>query len=341
MTSLDGPYHLLKVANVIDETKDSKSFVFEIPEELAERFQYRSGQFLTFRVEVEGHRVVRCYSLASAPDLDPRPKVTVKRVVDGRASNWMNDEVIAGSKLEVMPPAGHFCLRERDTPIVLFGGGSGITPIISIIKTALETTSRNIKLLYANRNDQSVIFKDELAALLLAHGDRLELVHRLDDVHGYVDAALVVQEIGPKADADFYICGPGPFMEVVESALTSLSIDEDQIFIERFESADSSLTNAPVDTSGGAVVSVKLDGVETEVDIGDGETILAAARRAGLEPPFACEEAYCGCCMARVVEGDVEMSFNDGGIDQRQIDDGWVLTCQGVVKGRARVEYPD
>ncbi|MFP6656399.1 MAG: ferredoxin--NADP reductase [Myxococcota bacterium] len=341
MTPLDGPYHHLKVADVIEETNDSKSFVFEIPEELVERFHYQSGQFLTFRVEVEGHRVVRCYSLASAPVLDARPKVTVKRVVDGRASNWMNDEVAVGSMLEVMPPAGHFCLRDRDTPIVLFSGGSGITPMISIIKTALETTSRSLMLLYANRNDQSVIFKDELAALFLAHGDRFELVHRLDDVHGFVDAALVIQEIGPKLDADFYICGPGPFMDVVESALASLSIDEGQVFIERFESADSSVAPASVDTSAGAVVAIKLDGTETEVEIGDGETILAAARRAGLEPPFACEEAYCGCCMAKVVEGEVEMTFNDGGIDQRQIDDGWVLTCQGIVKGRARVEYPD
>jgi len=345
MTSLDGPYHDLEVAEVIDETDDSKSIVFDIPNALRERFEYKAGQFLTLRVEVDGHRLVRCYSLASAPGLDSRHdsrhKVTVKRVVDGRASNWLSDNVAKGDQLEVMPPAGIFCLSDRQTPIILFGGGSGITPIISLIKTALETTSRTLKLVYANRNDRSIIFKEELAALLLAHPDRLEIVHRLDDVHGFVDPALVIQEIGPKTDADFYICGPGPFMDVVESGLESLEVRSDQIFIERFESPDSPVDAAPVDTSGGTVVTIKLDGHETEVSVGEGETILAAARRAGLEPPFACEEAYCGCCMAKVVEGQVDMLHNDGGIDQKQIDGGWILTCQGIVKGNARVEYPD
>jgi len=341
MTSLDGPYHNLRVAEVIEETSDSKSFVFEVPPELAERFSYRSGQFLTFRVEVDGHRIVRCYSLASAPDLDARPKVTIKRVDEGRVSNWMNDHVVVGTTLEVMHPAGHFCLRESDSPILLFGGGSGITPIISIIKTALKTTSRPVKLLYANRNDQSIIFKEELTTLFSQYPDRLELVHRLDDVHGFVDASFVVQEVGPRTDADFYICGPGPFMDVVENALAGLHVDPSQIFIERFESPEGPISSEAVDTSGGARVTIKLDGNETEVEVGEGETILAAARRVGLEAPFACEEAYCGCCMAKVVEGDVEMLTNDGGIDQRQIDQGWVLTCQGIVKGRARIEYPD
>jgi 3-ketosteroid 9alpha-monooxygenase subunit B len=342
MTSPEGPYHNLSVVEVIEETIDSKSFVFTVPEELIERFAYQSGQFLTFRVEVDGHRIVRCYSLASAPNIDSRLKVTVKRVVDGRASNWMNDEVSQGMTLEVMPPAGHFCLREeRETPIVLFGGGSGITPIISIIKTALERTSRPIFLLYANRNDQSIIFKDELGELLSKCPDRFEVVHRLDDVHGFVNSGLVVQHVGPRKDADFYICGPGPFMDVVENGLSSLDIASDRIFIERFEFPESSVEPASVDTSSGTIVTVKLDGTETQVEIGEGETILAAARRAGLEAPFACEEAYCGCCMAKVVEGEVDMLMNDGGIDQRQIDEGWVLTCQGVVKGNARIEYPD
>ena len=341
MTALDGPYYCLNVADVIEETDDSKSIVFEIPEELNERFSYESGQFLSLRVEVDGHRLVRCYSLASAPDLDSQHKVTVKRVEEGRASNWLNDNVAKGDQLEVMPPNGAFCLRDRETPIVFFGGGSGITPIISIIKTALRTTSRTLKLVYANRNDRSIIFVDELTSLLCAYPDRFEIVHRLDDVHGFVDAALVVREIGPKTDADFYICGPGPFMDVVESGLARLEVGLDQIFIERFESPDAPIEPAPVDTSRGTVVKIRLDGQETDVPVGEGETILVAARRAGLEPPFACEEAYCGCCMAKVIEGEVDMLQNDGGIDQRQIDEGWVLTCQGIVKGAARVEYPD
>jgi 3-ketosteroid 9alpha-monooxygenase subunit B len=337
-----GPYFHLRVAEVIEETADAKSIVLEIPEELRERFAYSAGQFLTFRVDVNGHRIVRCYSLASSPVIDKAHKVAVKRVVDGRMSNWMNDHVAVGTELEVMPPAGHFCLRESDAPIVLFGGGSGITPIISIIKTALATTSRRIKLVYANRDDKSIIFKDELSALHAANLDQLEIVHRLDDLHGFVDEARVVQEIGPLENADFYICGPGPFMDVVEKALGSLGVGAEQVFIERFESpSEDPLASAAPAPGEGQPVKIKLDGVETEIVVAEGETVLAAARRSGLEPPFACEEAYCGCCMAKVVSGDVEMQMNDGGINQRQIDDGWILTCQGLVKSPASIEYPD
>jgi 3-ketosteroid 9alpha-monooxygenase subunit B len=341
-TDETGPYYHLRVARVIEETADARSFVLEVPENLRERFAYRAGQFLSFRVEVDGHRLVRCYSLASAPGLDGEHKVTVKRVADGRVSNWMNDNVKAGDVLEVMHPTGVFCLRERTTPIVLFGGGSGITPVISILKTALATGKRAVKLVYANRDEASIIFAKELEAIRASHPGRFELVHRLDVVHGFVDQARVVAEVGGRTDADFYICGPGPFMDVVERGLESLGVGRDQIFIERFTSpSEAPAASAAVDTSGGATVTVKLDGKETVIAMGEGETILAAARRIGLEPPFACEEAYCGCCMAKVVSGRVDMKMNDGGIDQRQIDEGYVLTCQGVPKGDARVEWPD
>jgi 3-ketosteroid 9alpha-monooxygenase subunit B len=340
----EGPYFRLRVAEVIEETSDAKSIVLDVPPERAERFSYIAGQFLTFRVEVDGHRIVRCYSLASSPVTETVHKVTVKRIVDGRVSNWMNDHVVVGAELEVMPPAGHFCLRENDAPIVLFGGGSGITPVISIVKTALATTSRPIKLVYANRDDASIIFKAELAALVAANADRFEVVHRLDDVHGFVDEARVLEEVGSRKDADFYICGPGPFMDVVEQGLGRLGVTKEQIFIERFESPADGVESLSADAPAvgeGQTVTIKLDGTETKVVVGEGETILNAARRVGLEPPFACEEAYCGCCMAKVTAGEVEMQMNDGGIDQRQIDDGWVLTCQGLVKGAATVEYPD
>jgi 3-ketosteroid 9alpha-monooxygenase subunit B len=330
------------VARVIDETADARSYVIEIPGELRERFAYRAGQFLTFRIEVDGHRLVRCYSLASAPGLEAEHKVTVKRIAEGRVSNWMNDRVKAGDVLEVMQPAGVFCLRERATPIVLFGGGSGITPVISIAKTALAAGQRPVKLVYANRDEASIIFAREIEALERAHPGRFEVVHRLDVVHGFVDAARVVAEVGGRTDADFYVCGPGPFMDVVEQGLASLGVARDQIFIERFTSpSDAAPAAAPIVAAGAAKVTVRLDGKETVIEMGEGETVLAAARRVGLEPPFACEEAYCGCCMAKVASGVVEMRMNDGGIDQRQIDEGWVLTCQGVPKGDARVEWPD
>lgn len=338
-----GPYHALRVARVVEETPDAKSIVLEVPDALQQTFAYRAGQFLSFRVEVDGHRLVRCYSLASSPDTESVHKVTVKRVARGRASNWMNDQVQVGDVLEVMPPSGVFCLQaERQTPIVLFAGGSGITPVISILKSALATTGRSLKLVYANRDEPSIIFRRELEALEAAHPDRLEVVHRLDARDGFVDEPCVLREVGSRTDADFYVCGPGPFMDIVESALARAGVGEGQIFIERFESpSEEPVAGAPIDASEGTTVTIRLDGQETEVVVAEGETILAAARRVGLEPPFACEEAYCGCCMARVIEGEVAMRMNDGGIDQKQIDSGWILTCQGVPKGRARIEYPD
>ena len=345
------PYHRLRVAKVIDETSDAKSIVLEVPSELAEVFAYQAGQFLTFRVRVGDERLVRCYSLASSPSRDSLHKITVKRVVDGRVSNWMNDQVECGSELEVMKPAGVFCLREASSKLMLFSGGSGITPCISLLKTALETSARRVKLVYANRDADSIIFKDELDALEKRHGDRFELVHRLDDPHGFVTPELVREQIGDATDSDFYTCGPGAFMDVVEETLQALAVPAEQIFIERFVSEEQSSAAAEQgELAGGAaaagaagmVVHVSLEGETRELYLEAGETILQAARREGMDPPFACEDAYCGCCMAKVIEGKVEMLRNDGGIDAEQIAEGWVLTCQGMpASPGCRVEYPD
>ncbi len=342
----EGPYHSLTVVEVIRETDDSCSLVLEVPPDLAEMFHYRAGQFLTFRVAVDGKRLVRCYSLASSPDTDPVHKVTVKRVATGRVSNHLNDLVAAGTTLEVMKPAGVFCLAERpeaDRPLVLFGAGSGITPIISVVKTALATTSRPVRLLYANRDARSIIFEDELRALERAHPERFAVEHSLDDREGFVDVERARRFVAGQTAADFYICGPGPFMDVAEAALAELGVPGEQIFIERFEHPDTEPLGAATTrgAAGSVTVTVILDGKRSEITVGPEETILQAARRAGLEPPFACEEAYCGCCMAMVKEGTVEMKMNDGGIDAGQIAQGWVLTCQGVPKGPVTVEYPD
>jgi 3-ketosteroid 9alpha-monooxygenase subunit B len=344
-----GPYYELTVDRVVRETHDSCSIVLGVPESLRDDFRYRAGQFLTFRVEVDGKRLVRCYSLASSPDADPHPKVTVKRVEAGRVSNHVNEFWREGDRLEVMRPAGVFCLRDSERPIWLYGAGSGITPVISIVKSALATTARSIRLLYANRDETSIIFRSELERLVAENRGRLQIEHSLDDRDGFVDVDRAKRFAAAGADADFYVCGPGAFMDVVERALGELSVEAERIFIERFELADSAEAGSDAsdssesDASGeGASITIVLDGSTTDIRCRPGETILQAARREGLEPPFACEESYCGCCMARVKQGDVEMKMNDGGINQAQIDQGWVLTCQAVPKTPScRIEYPD
>lgn len=341
----EGPYHDLEVARVIEETHDARSIVLVVPEALRATFAYRAGQFLTFRVSVDGHPLVRCYSLASCPITETEHKVTVKRIETGRVSNWFHDSLKAGDHLKVMKPAGHFCLADRSVPIVMFSGGSGITPVISLMKSALATTKRRIELVYANRDVRSVIFADELAALAASHPDRLQVTHRFDDREGFLGVDEARRIVRATPDADFYVCGPGPYMDVVEAALAAEDVPRERIFIERFLTPEhEALDHAPALAPGtdGAHVTVYLDGQETELVVAAGETILEAAHRVGLDAPCACVEGYCGACMAKVESGEVVMRTNDGGLDADQERAGWVLTCQGEVRSKtARIAYPD
>ena len=345
MSSGTGPYHDLRVARIVEETHDARSIILAIPDDLKATFAYRAGQFLTFGVPLEGHHWVRCYSLASCPDTEDEHKVTVKRVETGRISNWFNDQVEVGQTLHVMKPAGHFCLQDRAAPVVFFSGGSGITPVVSLIKSALATTDRRLALIYANRDANSIIFRDELEALAAEHPGRLAIHHRLDDVDGFLDVPAAREFVAGQPEADFYVCGPGPFMDVVEGALGAESVPGDRIFIERFvmpEVVDAPAAGEAEIGAPAGSVEVYLDGEVHQVPCRDDETILAACHRAGIDAPCACTEGYCGACMAHVKRGEVEMGMNDGGLDDDQVEDGWVLTCQSRVRSAgARVEYPD
>jgi len=339
------PYHVLEVAGVVEETADSRSFVLDVPEALRSTFAFRAGQFLTFRLPVEEQRLVRCYSLASAPEVENEHKVTVKRVEGGRASNWLNDSVRAGDTLEVMKPAGRFCLQDRSTPLVLFAGGSGITPVISLAKSALATSSRSVRLVYANRDPDSVIFATELADLAERHRGRFELEQRFDTVHGFIDEAAVRGHSGEDSGADVYVCGPGPFMAIVEETLLGAGLPADQFFIERFEyAAEGTPVDEPdteAEAEGAPLFRIELDEESLDVPFRPGETVVQAARRAGMDPPTSCEEGYCACCMARLEEGTGAMKANDV-LNPGQLEEGWVLTCQFVPSSpRGRVRYPD
>jgi 3-ketosteroid 9alpha-monooxygenase subunit B len=277
----------------------------------------------------------------------------VKRVDDGRVSNWINDVVEAGDTLMVTPPAGFFVLSGAPRRIVLFAGGSGITPVISIIKSALATTGARVKLVYANRDARSIIFEAELAELARRHAGRFELVHSLDDAVGFLDLQGVKRHVGGDLDAEFYLCGPGIFMATVEEALRELSVPHERIHVERFvsppdpdhvpaaeeDAPDAAAAAADPETP--TEITVVLDGQSHTVPYEKGERVLHAARRAGLEPPFSCEEGYCSCCMARLASGVVEMAANDC-LTPELLEEGWVLTCQSrCVSGDVRIEYPD
>jgi 3-ketosteroid 9alpha-monooxygenase subunit B len=330
------PYYPLKIVQIIQETPDARSFVFEVPPDLAERFRYKAGQFLTFRVAHPEGEVARCYSFSSAPQTDARPRVTVKRVVGGRGSNWFNDTLTEGATIDVMPPAGRFLLVDGGAPILLFAGGSGITPVLSLIKSALATTQRRIRLFYANRDQPSIIFRAELEALSAGHPGRLDVIHHLDAEHGLTSAAKIEAAMQGGFDAGTaYLCGPGPFMALVEDTLLNRGMARERVIIERFEASANAAVPVP-DSDDKPVpesITIRLEGKIHTVPYQKGQTILQAARAAGLSPNSACEEGFCASCAAKKIKGEIVLKANDI-YTQEDLDNGWVLTCQGLAFGR-------
>jgi len=323
----DHKFHPLRIARVIQETADANSFVLDVPPELRDAFAYRAGQFCTFRVRIDGQPHLRCYSMSSSPDVGDEMKVTVKRVPGGAVSNWMIDNLSEGDVVDTTCPAGVFCLAEDTTDIVAFAAGSGVTPVMSIVKTALESTSRRVHLLYANRDTESVIFSAELDRLAEQYPDRLNVVHHLDVEDGFV-VADTVQPFAAIAGAEHFICGPPPFMDIVEHALLQNDVDAGRIHIERFSPAEP-LAAAPSVAEGPSSVTIELGGKTDTVDHHPGTTILQTARQMGMAPPYSCESGSCATCMARVVEGSVDMFVNNALTDE-ELEEGWVLTCQSV-----------
>ncbi len=340
-------FHELQISGIVQETHDTRSYILDIPESLRDEFRYRAGQFLTFEVPWRGMRLRRCYSLSSAPETDPSPKVTVKRVADGRVSNWFNDELTVGDTIAVQPPEGRFVLRtdEGDHGVVLFGGGSGVTPVIAILKSALRSTNRDVKLVYANRDKDSVIFKDELDLWLAEFPERLEVVHHLDSESGFMSIADVQEHLRGWEEAEFFVCGPTEYMDIVEEAFKTAGIDAAQTKFERFNSLpdpdrrDESADVVPdqADSEIPTSFTIVLEGQAHTVPYEKGATLLEAAVRAGHKPPSSCEDGYCGCCMGLLKSGSVSMANHDA-LEPSDIERGWVLACQSRPSSNEQLE---
>lgn len=332
----DHGFHTLRVARVVTETPDAVSLVLDVPPELKDTYEYAAGQFCTFRVVVDGATLLRCYSMSSAPGIDDALAVTVKRVPDGQVSNWINDHVSNGDDVEVTPPAGVFCLGDEPTDLLLFAAGSGITPIFSLLKTALTTSDRRVRLLYANRDRESTIFRTELEALAATHGDRFVVIDHLDVDSGFVDAAVVARTLadGDASGSTAYVCGPTPFMDIVEDTLLAAGLTSDRIHIERFTPTEDPAPTAADGDDGapaadGIELTIELDGRTETTAHRAGTTILQTARQLGMDPPYSCESGSCATCMGRLREGTVTMHTNDALTDE-EVEEGWILTCQSV-----------
>lgn len=331
--SHDRGYHPLRVKRVTIETSDARSYTLDIPAELDDRFRYDAGQFVTFRVTVDGHTCYRSYSMCSAPAVDDELTVTVKRVPDGIVSNWMNDSLHEGDTIDASVPAGVFRLGDEPRDVVAFAAGSGITPIIAILKTALATSTRTTQLLYANRDTESVIFDNELAALAAAHPGRLLMTHHLDADRGFITTADLEPFIDAALTADVFVCGPAPFMDLVESTLLTRGVPAQRIHIERFKVTPDeavAVVEPPADASAAPTqVTIELDGKTATTTHHPGTTILQTARQMGMTPPFSCEAGNCATCMAKLVAGEVKMHVNDA-LFEDEVESGWILTCQSV-----------
>ena len=344
-------FHALKVAEIVPETAEANSIRFEVPPELRDDFAFRAGQHLTLRATIGGEEVRRNYSLCTAPD-DENWMVTVKRIGGGLFSNWVGDHLKAGDTIDVMVPHGSFTTdfdSARKRHLVGIAGGSGITPVMSLIRTVLrEEPNSRFTLFYGNRDSSSVIFLEALANLKDKYLGRLELYHFLDaeeqDIalfNGMLDRERLDEAISalvPDAAVvdGWFICGPGPMMDAAEGALLDRNVAKDRIHIERFTAdrpAGAAVREmAELQTKAeGVTVSVTLDGRTRKVPFTAGN-ILDSARTSGLSAPFACKAGVCATCRAKVTKGKVEMAVHYGLTDE-EVAEGYVLTCQSVPVG--------
>jgi 3-ketosteroid 9alpha-monooxygenase subunit B len=333
----------LQIADVIAETDDARSLVFAVPADQGDpdiqpqRLRYAPGQFLTLRVPSDRTgSVARCYSLCSSPFTDDALTVTVKRTVDGYASNWLCDHAHKGMRVHVLAPSGTFVPKTLDGDFLLLAAGSGITPIMSICKSALSEGSGQVTLLYANRDQGSVIFADALRELSAKHPDRLTVVHWLESVQGLPSASALAKLAAPFTDRPAFICGPGPFMDAARQALEALKVPAPQIHIEVFKSLES-------DPFAAITIDNTLEGSDedgppaTAIVVLDGEThtvswprsakLLDVLLAQGLDAPFSCREGHCGACACTLRSGKVNMEVNDV-LEQVDLDEGLILACQ-------------
>jgi len=342
-------FHKLRVAEVKRETPDAVSVRFELPEDLRETFAFRAGQHLTFRRDIGGEEIRRNYSVCVAPS-EGVLKIGVKKIAGGVFSRWVNDELKAGDIVEVMAPHGSFCWNFEPgarREYVAFAGGSGITPVLSLIKTALafEPHSR-FTLFYGNRNSIGVMFLEEIAGLKDRYLDRFSVFHFLEEEEEEIDlfngrldrakAEEILSALVRPANVDaFFICGPGPMMDAIEEALHAKSVDASRILIERFTTGPLSAAQAAAareleEKAAGLKMRVTLGGRRVTVAFDpDKHSILDNVRAAGLPAPFACKGGVCATCRAKVIEGEVSMKQNFA-LSPEEMADGYVLTCQAT-----------
>ncbi|MCG5235768.1 1,2-phenylacetyl-CoA epoxidase subunit PaaE [Xanthobacter oligotrophicus] len=338
-------FHRLAVREVRRESADAVSLTFEVPAPLAADFAFAPGQYLTLKATLEGEEIRRSYSICSGPD-DGEMRIAVKQVEGGVFSTFINESLKAGDHLDVMTPTGRFGLehaRGNARIHVAFAAGSGITPVLSIARGVLarEPDSRFF-LFYGNRSTDNILFRTELEELKDRFLGRLSVFHVLSReqqdlaiLNGHLDGEkvrLLLTAMVPAAAVDHaFVCGPTAMIDELETTLSDLGLPKDKVHVERFVSALGGKPRPrPVmapDAAPAHVASLIVDGKRRDVPVAQGEAILDAALRAGMDLPFACKGGMCSTCRAKVVEGSTEMEVNYS-LEPWELEAGFILTCQ-------------
>lgn len=347
--------YLLEVAEIVRETADAVSVVFEVPAGESDTFAFKPGQFLTLGVPSDRTGLVaRAYSICTPPD--DRLAVTVKRTAEGYASNWINDNLKAGDTLRVLPPSGIFTPKDFGVDLLLLAGGSGVTPIMSIARHALAHGTGRVVVFYANRDEKSVIFAEQLRELAAAHPERLQVIHWLESVQGLPTPEQMKAFTAQYGDWTSFCCGPAPFMKMVQTALKELDVPRAQRHQEKFislggnpfgdvdevlaaqatlaeaddaEHADGADEQEPA-VAGPVAVEVELDGEQHSFDDWDGrQHLLEFLEAKGVQAPFSCREGECSACACMILEGDLAMTRNDV-LEKEDLEDGIRLSCQAT-----------
>jgi ring-1,2-phenylacetyl-CoA epoxidase subunit PaaE len=338
-------FHRLAVNDLRRETADAVSMTFAIPSELAGDYRFLPGQYLTLRTTMDGEEVRRSYSICSGPD-DGELRIAVKKVDGGAFSSWAADELKSGDELEVMTPTGRFGVTHAPDQARLYVGfaaGSGITPILSIIKGVLarEPKSRFF-LFYGNRTTEGMLFLEELEELKDRFLERLSLFHVISGeeqdipiLHGRLDGdkvRVLLRSLVPASHVDHvFICGPMGMSEDIEATCRAIGIADEKIHVERFVSEFGGKPRPKAVVAPGtppkAMASLIIDGKRREVPVAEGEAILDAALRAGMDLPFACKGGMCSTCRAKLVEGEAQMEVNYS-LEPWELKAGFILTCQ-------------